>query len=363
METIVIKTLIVLIGSTLSVAIFIPKLIKYSLKQHWVDVPNKRASHVSPTPTSGGITFVVAVLISLMTSSWSIETSIIHFLLILIGLMGFFDDRYNLSPMLKLIIEAIMVLFIFSIGIDTRLLESIIGLTEMPLFVSLTLTFIVICGLVNAFNLIDGINGLAGGIALMNTLLFSAIFYFHGNLEMCLLHLSISGALLAFLKFNFNPAKIFMGDAGSLIIGLLMGISFLMALQFENPITSTLAFTMMIFPSVDMLRLFISRIINKRSPFSADKNHYHHLLLKAGDNHKQAAIICYLIHAAIIGVGALFLNWFSFRQANFLILTSSVVFYTIIEIRFLIIQRKKYKFITELLQKTIDKNQLLKRLY
>jgi len=360
METLVLKTVTVLFSSAVVAGILLPKFMKYSLKKQWIVISSKSTSHAKRIPTSGGMIFIPVIAISLIISNWSTENSILHFLLILIGFIGFSHDRSNLSTLLKLVIEAMMVLLIFLIGIDTSTLESILGFSNLSVLFKLFFTFIVIYFLINAFIRIDRFDGLIGGISLINTLLFAGIFYFHGNTEMCLLHLAFSVALIVFLTLNFNPAKVFMGNAGSLMIGFLMGFSFLMILQYEHSLTSTLAFTMMIFPSMEMLRHIVSTLLNQRSFFSSDKNHCHHLLLKMNHNRKHAVLMSYSLHATIIGVGVLFLNWFSFVQANFIVLTSSVIVYLIIEVRFLIIQRKQYKIITELLRKTARNKQLLK---
>jgi len=349
-------------GSVLSVLILLPLFISYSRKRKLIDSPNERASHTIPTPTSGGITFIAAILVSILSFQLSNELLIVAGTLIGIGIMGFLDDRLDLNALLKLAVEGAIVLLIYSIGINTHALESILGFGQLPLALSFLLTFIVIAGLINAFNLIDGIDGLAGGISLINTLCFSWIFWQHSDTGFLLLHLCLSGALIVFLYYNFNPAKIFMGDAGSLIIGLLMGISFLRVLSFENDLTSTWAFCMMLFPSIDMLRLFVARILQKRSPFSADRNHYHHLLLKTGNNHKQAAIACYTIHIVLLLFGMLLLKQLSFIQTNLIMLCSSIIVYSLIELRFVRIQKEQKKNVAQFLSKKLDYNRLFQRL-
>lgn len=362
MNTTLIYAITTFLGSTIGVSFLLPRFIAYSREKKLIDAPNERASHSIPTPTSGGITFIVSILITVLTLSLSFESLIICALLCMIGVMGFVDDRLDLNALLKLGIEAVVVGVLFYLGISTKPLEVICGLPDLPVAATFFLTFMAIAGLINAFNLIDGIDGLAGGISLINTLSFAYIFWTCGNDGFTLIHLALSGALIVFLFYNFNPAKIFMGDAGSLIIGLLMGISFLRVLEYENDTMTTWAFSMMLFPCIDMLRLFISRIRNMKSPFSADRNHYHHLLLKTGNNHRQAAIACYIIHTLIILSGLLLLKYLTLIQTNLIVLNSSVIVYMLIEWRYLKIHQKQRKAVDHYLKRTLDNNRLLKRI-
>jgi UDP-N-acetylmuramyl pentapeptide phosphotransferase/UDP-N-acetylglucosamine-1-phosphate transferase len=153
-----------------------------------------------------------------------------------------------------------------------------------------------IVGITNSFNLIDGVNTLAGGLGILITSIFGWWFFTNGFPEYSLIAFSLTGALLGFLYYNKTPAKIFMGDTGSLLIGIVcsvLAIKFIEINRAKSIVTSApvVAFGIMIVPLFDTLRVFVIRILNKKSPFSPDKNHLHHLLLRRGYSHHQVAII------------------------------------------------------------------------
>jgi UDP-N-acetylmuramyl pentapeptide phosphotransferase/UDP-N-acetylglucosamine-1-phosphate transferase len=168
-----------------------------------------------------------------------------------------------------------------------------------------------IVGLTNAFNLIDGIDGLAGGLSFMNALVLGILLLFvRHDLAFSLIAMGFAGALLGFLKHNFNPAKIFMGDTGSLIIGFLLAVLGIVVIQGTKETTllqpkeitglTIIVVGILLLPVYDTLRVFAERILKKSSPFKPDKNHVHHLLIETGSNHKKAAIILYFANAIII---------------------------------------------------------------
>ena len=156
--------------------------------------------------------------------------------------------------------------------------------------------------IVNAINLIDGVDGLAGGIGLIGSATFAYWFYRSGDLPLALLAVGLAGSLLGFLVFNFHPARIFMGDSGSLIIGVTMYVLAMKMIEFPPAKVSlvmqdvskpVLAMAILSYPLIDTLRVFIIRISKGKSPFSADKNHIHHQLLRLGLNHAQVAFVLY----------------------------------------------------------------------
>jgi UDP-N-acetylmuramyl pentapeptide phosphotransferase/UDP-N-acetylglucosamine-1-phosphate transferase len=161
---------------------------------------------------------------------------------------------------------------------------------------------------VNAFNLIDGIDGLAGSLGVLTTAVFGAYFTMAHMTSYAVLSFAFTGALGAFLVYNYNPAKIFMGDSGSLLLGLINSILVIKFITVADsvsgsfPITSSVAigFSILVVPLFDTLRVFTVRILHKRSPFSADRNHIHHLLLDVGFNHTQVTLICLAINGGFI---------------------------------------------------------------
>jgi UDP-N-acetylmuramyl pentapeptide phosphotransferase/UDP-N-acetylglucosamine-1-phosphate transferase len=360
--TLIILLVLKLLVSAFAARFAIQAFIKYSLKKQLTVNQIDNSPNIRLTPTSGGITFLIGIIVASISNFSDWNTMVIPGALLLISIIGFIDDRRDLTTLPKLMIEGVLVALLFLSGCNSLALQEILGINNVPILFTLLFTFIVIAGLINAFNFIDGIDGLAGGLAVINTTLFGSLFLYHGNWELASIHLCMTAVLLIFLAFNFHPAKLFMGNAGSLLIGLLMGISFLIMLDYQDPTSSTLAFCMMLLPSIDMLRLFLSRIMNGKSPFAKDKNHFHHLLLKTGNNHRQVAITFYIIQLGILLAGLVLLQFFSFKQANFMVLTSSVGMYALLEIRYLLAKRKELNSIQLFLSNATKHNRLLKRL-
>jgi UDP-N-acetylmuramyl pentapeptide phosphotransferase/UDP-N-acetylglucosamine-1-phosphate transferase len=161
-------------------------------------------------------------------------------------------------------------------------------------------TLFTIIVVTNSFNLIDGVDGLAGSLGLLTTLVFGTYFYIIGDLAFSVMAFSLSGSLISFLIYNFSPAKIFMGDTGSLLLGLINSILVIKFINIaslpDGPMTleaaPAIGFAILIIPLLDTLRVFSLRILNRRSPFSPDRNHIHHFLLDLGLNHKQITLAC-----------------------------------------------------------------------
>jgi UDP-N-acetylmuramyl pentapeptide phosphotransferase/UDP-N-acetylglucosamine-1-phosphate transferase len=204
-------------------------------------------------------------------------------------------------------IFAALIPVIFGIRIE-NLYELGIGNIALP--VSILISIICIVFFVNAFNLIDGIDGLAGGMAIIALSSFSSLFYFAGAYDFCLISAALAGSCLGFLVFNFNPAKIFMGDTGSLFIGFLISIFALRALQLPSAIyvdafridSFSVVFAIVLLPSLDAVRVFSIRIGKGFSPMRPDKTHIHHLLLDAGLNHRTATITLYTTQILVLSL-------------------------------------------------------------
>ncbi|MBL4706687.1 MAG: undecaprenyl/decaprenyl-phosphate alpha-N-acetylglucosaminyl 1-phosphate transferase, partial [Flavobacteriales bacterium] len=172
--------------------------------------------------------------------------------------------------------------------------------------------------IVNAYNLIDGVDGLAAGIGLINSCMFAGWFYYTGNVPLALLAMILAGALLGFLVFNFNPAKIFMGDSGSMVIGAIISVlAISMINEDESRVresmgmlakipTPVFAMSVLVYPLVDTLRVFAVRALKGNSPFSADRNHIHHRLIEAGLSHKQTVLLLYGFNVVVVGASIYF---------------------------------------------------------
>jgi len=193
--------------------------------------------------------------------------------------------------------------------------DGLLGLYEIPYWASVLLSFFVYILIVNAFNLIDGVDGLAASQGLVIAIFFAIWFYLMGNQTLVLLSAVLAGALLGFLFFNFSPAKIFMGDSGSMTIGVIVSLLAIwliskdnsqMSYPFDQLRTPLAAMILLAYPLTDTIRVFTMRALKGKSPFEADKNHIHHKMLLNGLNHKQ--IVLFVTIYSILMVGVLMLS-------------------------------------------------------
>lgn len=305
--------------------LLIPVIIEFTKSRNLLDEPDHRKEHQSPIPTLGGIAIFVSILISSLL--W-LKVELLYelrFILLSVSLLfviGIWDDLKDLSAGKKFIIQIVATLVVASSGIRIESLQGLFGVFELHPIWQYTLTVLLMVGITNAVNLIDGIDGLAGGVVAINAFIFAMLFALKGNLTFALLSICLCGALVGFLYYNFNPAKIFMGDTGSLVIGFLlavMAIKYLQLDQLKDGTTLTIVFGILILPVFDTLRVFGVRILKGNSPFSPDRNHIHHLLGKTGYNHKQSALIMYAANIIIISTA------FYIGFSNLSIITSLVL--------------------------------------
>ncbi|WP_370539348.1 glycosyltransferase family 4 protein [Algoriphagus sp. AK58] len=280
------------------------------------DVPGGRKIHKKFTPSMGGIAFMVATYVSLAIWGWQFPLPDIRYLLGAIALMffvGFRDDMVELNPKHKLLGQLVSVLLVVVAG-DIRIKEfhGFLGIEELPLIVSYLFTSFVLLALTNAFNLIDGLDGLAGTIATISLSLLGVWFYVQGLESFAVLSFSLLGGILAFLVFNWHPAKIFMGDTGSLALGFSIGSLIVAFMEYNAALPQgafmkmepsfTMGVVLMIYPLYDMARVFTRRISKGRHPMSADKSHVHHFLLRSGLKHNQVALLLGTIQLGLIGL-------------------------------------------------------------
>ena len=306
-----IEIAIVFLLAFLVCLILTPLLIYFSKKKGLLDVPNQRASHETPTPTLGGLP-IFAGLISVilfcigLTNCGSISVLLLS-LFLLIG-TGVLDDLISLKASLRLLIQLSLGFAIASQGLRFTNLYGFLGIHELPIIFQYLTTVFFIVAITNAFNLIDGIDGLAGGLGFINMMVMGFLFVAQNQRIEFVICFGMAGALLAFLLFNFKKASIFMGDTGSLVLGFLT--AYLCLKIFASADTGrltltetskiTMIFGLVIVPTYDMLRVAIHRLLKRKSPFSADKTHIHHLLTKTGMRHMRAAVILYFVHVLVL---------------------------------------------------------------
>lgn len=270
-----------------------PAVIRFASRRKWFDQPDWRKIHSDEIPRLGGVAIMGALLITVLLLAGA-DTLLAsrYFLagLLMLFFIGLWDDLQPMRPVLKLIGELIpVVLLSYSSRIPVC---SVFPALQGMEILEWPLTMVLVFWSVNAFNLIDGINGLAGTIGLLSLLGMSL----WGGEQVVNLALPMAGAILAFLYFNFSNPRIFMGDCGSLPIGYMVafGLTQLFATGQIGASSKMLCFAsigLLALPLFDMVRVFFIRIIKKKNPFKGDRNHLHHLLLELGLSHVHATLI------------------------------------------------------------------------
>lgn len=290
----------------------IPVIIRVADQKKLFDLPDARKLHTKPIASLGGVGIFGGFFIaSLLTISTAQNPDFQYFFAAatVIFFLGLKDDIMILSPLKKFlgqVIAAAILIHLAHIRIDS--MHGFFGIYELPKAFSLVLSYSTIIVIINAFNLIDGVDGLASTLGLLTTAIFGSYFYMAGMPGFALLSFALTGCLAAFLIFNFNPAKIFMGDSGSLLLGLINAILVIKFIQTADspvspfPIESAVAvgFAILMVPLADTLRVFSMRIMKGRSPFSPDRTHIHHLLLDRGLNHREVTLCCLLLNIFFI---------------------------------------------------------------
>ena len=290
--------------------IFIPPVIFMVKRFKLFDRPNARKEHSVPTPTFGGIAIFAGMMVALLFwFKFNNHPSTITFFLSMVLLfgVGIMDDLKDLAARYKLVIEAGLATLLAVSGIRITSFGGLFGITELHIAAQYIITVVTIVGISNAFNLIDGIDGLAGGLGFMSLVTLGIFLTISKDLNYAMIAFALAGALLGFLYFNFNPARIFMGDTGSLVLGFVIAVLCvqLMKINSTHPtpvVPNIYVFTLgiVMIPVFDTLRVFGTRIWKGHSPFSADKTHIHHLITNKGFTHGFAARIICVFHGFIL---------------------------------------------------------------
>jgi len=291
-----------------------PPLIKIIHRFKLFDVPDKRKEHSAPIPTMGGIASCAGMAIAcLLWFRFTNDIFIISFFFSIAVLfaMGIMDDLKNMPARYKLVIQVAVAALIAFSGVRITSFNGLFGIQELPVSAQYSFTILAITGITNSFNLIDGIDGLAGGLGFMSLVILGLFLSICKDGNHAIVAFSLSGGLLGFLYYNFNPARIFMGDTGSLVLGFVVAVLCIRLIQL-NPDTNVysvlehapvFAMSIVAIPVFDTLRVFSIRIWQGRSPFSPDKNHIHHLLTNNGWSHGFAAKLICGVHAVLLTVG------------------------------------------------------------
>ncbi|OUS03620.1 hypothetical protein A9Q86_00760 [Flavobacteriales bacterium 33_180_T64] len=309
--------------------------------KHLMDEPDSRSMHSNNTPTLGGIGIFFSVVVVMTIVGAMLNTKILLVVtggLTILFFLGLKDDLTVLSARKKFFgqLFAALLLIVFT---DSRIigLSSILDVDVLPYWVSIFFTLFVYILIINAYNLIDGIDGLAGSVALLASIVFSILFYNSGAFSLATISVALIGALLAFLRHNFSTKnKIFMGDTGSMIVGFLLAfftISFISEAQLNQyspyfKASPALVLALLFFPLMDTFRIFFIRIfVLKKSPFEADKNHIHHRFIQAGFTHVQTTILIVLINLIIIIIAFNMLSLNLNTQIGLLLIYGALLYY------------------------------------
>lgn len=290
--------------------ITIPPIISLINKYRLYDTPNARKEHKTPIPTMGGISILAGMMTGLFLwfpfTNEVPQVSFFFAISVLFGL-GIMDDLKDLSAKYKFVIQLGLAALIALSGIRITSFDGLFGIQALPVSAQYTFTILAIVGITNAFNLIDGIDGLAGGIGFMSLVTLGIFLTMSGDVNTALIAFALAGGILAFLYFNFNPAKIFMGDTGSLLLGFVIAVLAIRLLQVNIsaavPVIQhapLFILGIVLIPVFDTVRVFSTRIWKGKSPFEADKTHIHHLLTNKGYSHAFAAKLICFIHGFIL---------------------------------------------------------------
>lgn len=294
----------------------IPVILQVAQQKHLYDIPDERKVHTRPVASLGGVGifggFMLSSLLSIQGQTLQNTNNFFAFYAaaLVIFFLGLKDDLMILSASKKFIGQIIAASILIHLGgIRLQSMHGLFGFGEVSEGVGLALSYLTIIVVINSFNLIDGIDGLAASLGILTMIVFGSYFFVVDQQAYALLSFSMAGALVAFMIFNHHPAKIFMGDSGSLMIGLVNAI---LVIKFINiagtaesvaiPLESEVAigFAILIVPLLDTLRVFSIRIFNGRSPFTPDRNHVHHLLMDNGMGHSAITFTCVAINVGFI---------------------------------------------------------------
>jgi UDP-GlcNAc:undecaprenyl-phosphate/decaprenyl-phosphate GlcNAc-1-phosphate transferase len=292
----------------------IPAIIRVADEKKLFDLPDDRKLHNRPIASLGGVGIFLGLFITILLTVSHRSTPEFQYYIVsalVIFFLGLKDDILILSARKKFLGQmAAAAILVHLGGIRIDNLNSFLGIGDIPEWAAYLVSYATLIVVINAYNLIDGVDGLAGSLGVVAMGIFGSYFYMVGLEAYSLLSFSMMACLLAFLRYNFNPARIFMGDSGSLLLGMINAI---LVVKFINvagsvgsqlPLASAAAigFSILIVPLLDTLRVFSIRISRKRSPFAPDRNHIHHLLLDRGLSPNQVTLSCVGLNLAFIAM-------------------------------------------------------------
>lgn len=304
-------------GSFLIALLLTPLLAAWALRKGWVDQPGNRKIHLRGTPRIGGGAIFVGILLPLVSfmvlNGEEIRQTIPHMRIVPallaagtgIWLLGIYDDLVGAKAWQKFSLQTLAAYFLYTEGVRIEELTNPLGGSFSLGLLSLPVTLLWIVGVSNAFNLIDGIDGLAAGVGMFTAAILAVIAALNGQILITFVATGLAGALLGFLPFNFHPARIFMGDSGSLLVGFILGSLSIFGNEKGTTAVATLVPIIALgLPIMDTFIVMARRFIQGKALFQADREHIHHRLLSLGYTQRRAALVLYGF-TVLSGVAAL----------------------------------------------------------
>ena len=344
----------------------IPSIINIAKVKKLVDVPDERRSHQEATPSLGGIGIFAGLIFSvIMWTPFNVFGDLQYVLcsLIIIFLIGAKDDILPMSPSKKIIGEVFAAsILVFKANVKVTSLYGIFNVYELNPFFAAIFSIFIILVIINSFNLIDGIDGLSGSIGTLIAVTLGTWFFLVDRIELSLLAFAMAGALIAFLKYNFTPAKIFMGDTGALIVGLISAVLVIKFIEFHREAPESIyafnaapavAIGILLFPLYDTLRVFILRVLKGNSPFHPDRQHIHHMLLDLGNSHMQATAILVAISGGFLLLVFLFQ---SVGSLNLILIQLTLAILGSILLKYLLKQKTRNNQSEAIMQSKVNKS-------
>jgi UDP-GlcNAc:undecaprenyl-phosphate/decaprenyl-phosphate GlcNAc-1-phosphate transferase len=298
--------------SAIIAAMSMPRVIRLSVKKRLMDNPdNGRKQHKNPTPTLGGVGIFFGFILSASVLGGFIPAEGYPFLvaaMVLLFIVGVKDDLMVVAARKKLIAQIVASsLIVFGTSTYVPDLGGLFGINGLPVLPAQLFSVFAMVIILNSYNLIDGIDGLAGTIGFIASSTFGTLLYLNGYLAESIMAFALAGALVGFLIYNFDPARIFMGDTGSMVVGILLAYLGFRTMQ-ANPVAgpayipgvAVFVFAVLIIPMYDTARVIVLRLRNGQSPMAPDSNHIHHNLMRAGFSHRGIVAVMGMANLLIL---------------------------------------------------------------
>lgn len=345
------KTYIAIFAAALFSSLFLTPIIRrLSVKWGWLDEPRRdnRRVHTKAIPRVGGLAILLSVIIalliiplvdnlvteSLLRDRWQLLMVLVP--AVLVTLLGLYDDVRGANARVKFLALALAGTIFYAMGGRIENLSlPLVGSIHLPLAISYLATILWIVGVTNAFNLIDGIDGLAAGSGLFSSLVVLVVSLMMGHSHVTVIALGLSGALIGFLRYNFNPASIFLGDSGSLFIGFTLAALSLQGSQKASTAVA-IAIPLMTFalPVIDTAFSMVRRFLSRKPILQGDREHIHHMLLARGWTQRRAVLVLYAISAALGLTSLLLVNETSRLTGLILLVVGSAIVLAVGRLRY-----------------------------